>query len=90
MIREPNLNEIKRLFQSNNLNKKIVNFQVMTGTTSGVVIKVEAERGDKYVLKFDHPSEINLAVRFLKGYQNSELLPNIFFVSLDRIYLVRQ
>lgn len=88
MFFEPNLNEINKLIQMNSLKIEIINFQVMSGTTNGLVLLLESEQGNKYVLKFDHPSEINLAVRLLKAYQSSELLSRIVFVAPDESYFI--
>src|SRR5690606_27653380 len=85
---EPNLIEINRLFQNNNLDIVIDKFQVMNGTTNGIVMKLEAEKGMKYVLKFDRSYEINLAVKFLEAYHDSQLLPQIVFASPDESYFI--
>ncbi|SES88748.1 phosphotransferase [Paenibacillus sp. NFR01] len=88
MIFEPNVVNINRLFVENNLDINIVGFQVMSGTTNGLIVKLTSEQGDKYVLKFDPPNEIQLAVRLLEAYQSSDLLPKIIFVAPDESYFV--
>lgn len=44
MIFEPNLVDINRLFRMNNLNINIADFQVMSGTTDGLIVKLTSEQ----------------------------------------------
>jgi len=83
-----NLIEINRLFEINNIHIEINKFQLLTGTTNGVVYRLESVDGNKYVLKFDHPNEIELTVRLLNTYPHSKLFPNIICVANDQSYII--
>jgi len=88
MVFEPNLTEINRLFQHHQLKTEISKFQVMSGTTDGIVLKLESIQGEKMVLKFDRPNEIRIAEQLLTTYRKSELLSKVIYVAPDHSFLI--
>lgn len=88
MILEPTIQEINELFQSHQINDEIVGVQRLSGTTSGLVLRLESTQDNKYILKFDDPSQIQLVQKLLETYQNSELLPKILLTAQDSSYFV--
>ncbi|MDQ0092044.1 hypothetical protein J2T12_005488 [Paenibacillus anaericanus] len=88
MILEPTIQEINELFQLHQINDEIVGVQRLSGTTSGLVLRLESTQDNKYILKFDDPSQIQLVQKLLETYQNSELLPKILLTAQDSSYFV--
>lgn len=88
MIFEPTIQEINELFRLHQINDEIVGVQRLSGTTSGLVLRLESTQDNKYILKFDDPSQIQLVQKLLEIYQNSELLTKILLTAQDSSYFV--
>ncbi|AZK47922.1 phosphotransferase [Paenibacillus lentus] len=88
MLLEPTLNEINKLFRLHGMNDEIIRLRRLSGTTDGLVLRVESSKDDKYILKYDSPKQIQLVEQLLSVYKNSILLPNILHSSQDSTYLV--
>lgn len=88
MILEPTVHEINKLFQLNNINNEIIGIQRMSGTTSGLVLRLESNQNNKYILKFDNPIHIKLVELLLNTYKESVLLPKILFTAQDKSHFV--
>lgn len=88
MIIEPNIQEINKIFQFHRINDEIIGFQRLSGTTSGLVLRLESIQDNKYILKYDYPNEIQLVEQLLNVYQNSTLLPKVLFTSQEKTLLV--
>ncbi|MFC7681728.1 hypothetical protein [Paenibacillus sp. GCM10028914] len=84
MILEPTIYEINKLFQLHQIDDEIIEIQRMSGTTSGLVLKLESNQNNKYILKFDHPKQIQLVEQLLNTYKSSALLPKILFTGQDK------
>lgn len=76
---EPTIESINVLFQKHKINDQIVSFQRLSGTTSGLVLRLESKNEYKYILKFDNPSQIGLVEQLLHTYEHSVLLPKVLF-----------
>ncbi|WP_239616800.1 phosphotransferase [Cohnella mopanensis] len=81
---EPNIQEINEILRKHNFKDQITNIQKISGTTDGLVLKLD----DKYILKFDHPDQIDLAEQLLSTYQSSHLLPRLLFTASDKTYFL--
>lgn len=88
MITEPTLQAINERFQHHNINEKMVKIDKLSGTTAGIVYRLESELNIKYILKFDEPIQIQIVEQLLSTYQDSALLPKVLFVAQDQSYFV--
>lgn len=88
MILEPTIHEINKLFRFHCVKDEIIGFQKLSGTTSGLILKLESNQDNKYILKYDYPNQIQLVEQLLSTYKNSELLPKILFLSQDKSHFV--
>ncbi|WP_231885808.1 hypothetical protein [Sporosarcina psychrophila] len=66
-----------------NLNKQRIT-KMKSGTTDGLVYSVSENNVPKYVLKLDHPKQINFASRFFHTYQNVRLLPKLYYTDPEK------
>ena len=57
-MNELTLDDIRTLFQQHGIDEKITHVRQLSGTTEGLVLKLDAERGESYILKFETPDEI--------------------------------
>jgi hypothetical protein len=85
---EPTLHQVNALFQNHHINDEIVKIQRLSGTTAGLVLKLESEQEHKYILKFDNPNDIQLVEQLLSTYESSVLLPKVLLTAKDRSYFV--
>ena len=85
---EPTLEKINQEFRAQNLKEEIITHQKLSGTTAGLIYKLESKQGIKYILKYDDPQEIRIVEQFLNLYQNSTLLPQILYTAFDKSYYV--
>ncbi|MBQ4898735.1 hypothetical protein KB559_07790 [Paenibacillus sp. Marseille-P2973] len=85
---EPTIESINVLFQKHKINDQIVSYQRLSGTTSGLVLRLESKNEYKYILKFDNPSQIGLVEQLLHTYEHSVLLPKVLFSAEDSSYFV--
>ncbi|MOA28009.1 hypothetical protein D3C78_1489210 [compost metagenome] len=60
----------------------------LKGTTDGVIYHLEVSNEPKYVLKFDHVTQVRLVEQFLEMYQNSILLPKLVYTAPDKTYFI--
>ncbi|GAA0133974.1 aminoglycoside phosphotransferase family protein [Paenibacillus sp. YSY-4.3] len=88
MILESAIKDINKLFQLNDINDEITRVLRLSGTTSGLVLRLDSMQGEKYILKYDDPDQNQLAAQFLNTYRDSLLLPRILIASPDSTYLV--
>ncbi|GIP56710.1 hypothetical protein [Paenibacillus woosongensis] len=88
MILEPTIQDINKLFRLHHIYDEIIEFVRLSGTTSGLVLRLDSIRGEKYILKYDDPFQIQLAAQFLDTYKDSVLLPKNLFASQDSTYIV--
>ncbi|ANS76801.1 hypothetical protein AWM70_21275 [Paenibacillus yonginensis] len=85
---EPTIESVNVLFQEHQMNDEIVSFQRLSGTTSGLVLRLESKHGSKYILKFDNPNQIELVKQLIDTYKNSVLLPKVLLSAKDSSYFV--
>ncbi|QYK63331.1 phosphotransferase [Paenibacillus sp. S25] len=85
---EHNIETINRLLQQHHINDEIVSFQRLSGTTSGIVLRLESKNGIKYILKSDNPIQIELVEHLLHTYTHSLLLPKVLLSAQDKSYFV--
>jgi len=69
-----------------NLNEQDIN--MMKGTTDGIVYTLSENGTPKYVLKLDHPQQIDFVEQFLKAYQNVSLLPKLLYTDPEKEFIV--
>ncbi|MET3656951.1 phosphotransferase [Sporosarcina psychrophila] len=70
-----------------NLNKQRIT-KMKSGTTDGLVYSVSENNVPKYVLKLDHPKQINFASRFFHTYQNVRLLPKLYYTDPEKKFIL--
>jgi|GEM_PF-406036 len=85
---EPTIYNVNKLFQKHQINDEVVQIQRLSGTTTGLVLKVESRRNNKYILKFDSPNQIQLVEQLLNKYKHSALLPKVLLTADDSTYFV--
>ncbi|AOZ90993.1 hypothetical protein [Paenibacillus crassostreae] len=85
---EITISEINTLFQLHNIKDQVVQLQRLSGTTNGIVLRLESIQGSKYILKFDYPNQIHLVEQLLNTYKNSVLLPKILFTAQDNSHFL--
>ncbi|MEJ8303909.1 hypothetical protein [Saccharibacillus sacchari] len=85
---EPTLQHANELFQKHGVREEIVRVRPLSGTTTGLVLKLETRQKNEYILKFDHPPSIRSVNRLLRLYQSSALLPQVLLTANDDSYLV--
>jgi hypothetical protein len=85
-MNELTLDDIRTLFQQHGIDEKITHVRQLSGTTEGLVLKLDAERGESYILKFETPGEIRTVERLLRAYERSPLLPKVLFTAEDGSY----
>lgn len=85
---EPTIYKVNSLFQNHQINDEIVQVQRLSGTTAGLVLRLESKQENKYILKFDNPNEIQLVEQLLNTYEDSVLLPKVLLTAQDRSYFV--
>ncbi|GGO03141.1 phosphotransferase [Saccharibacillus kuerlensis] len=83
---EPTLPHMNDLFLRHGVHEEIVGIQKLSGTTTGLVLKLESRQENAYILKFDHPESIQSANRLLRTYENSKLLPKVLLTAADHSY----
>ncbi|MGG3507715.1 hypothetical protein ABES58_19800 [Paenibacillus lautus] len=86
MMLDTSIKEINKLFRFHHIDDEIIGIQRLSGTTSGLVLKLESQKGNTYILKYDHPNQIQSGECFFNTYKNSTLLPNVLFTASDRSY----
>ncbi|ASA22515.1 hypothetical protein [Paenibacillus donghaensis] len=60
----------------------------LSGTTDGVVCLLKVEDEPKYVLKYDDPRSIAAVQSLHKAYQNSQLLPKLYYTAPDQSFML--
>ncbi|QMV40034.1 aminoglycoside phosphotransferase family protein [Cohnella cholangitidis] len=85
---ELNVQEINDILRKQNIQDEITKVQKISGTTDGLVFRLEDDTDAKYILKFDRPDQILLAEQLLSTYQSSDLLPKILFTAPDKSHLL--
>lgn len=85
-MNEPTLDAIRSLFQRHGVDNDITGLRQLSGTTAGRVLKLDTERGESYILKFETPGEIRTVERLLRTYDRSPLLPEVLFTAEDHSY----
>lgn len=85
---EPTIESVNVLFQKHQITDEIVSVQRLSGTTTGLVLRLESRQDSKYILKFDHPGQIGSVEQFLHTYEHSVLLPKVLFSAKDSSYFV--
>lgn len=88
MITEPTIHEINIIFHLHGIEDEIIRFQRLSGTTSGLVLRLESIQDKKYILKYDSPNEIQLVEQLMNTYKSSPLLPKVCFTSPYKSYFV--
>lgn len=88
MIAEPTLIEIHQLLQSHQMNEEIVDVRRLSGTTDGLVLRLESAQGNKYILKYDQPDQIRQVERLLTAYRSSPLLSKVLFTAPDKSHML--
>ncbi|WP_334076675.1 phosphotransferase [Paenibacillus sanfengchensis] len=83
---EPTIESVNLIFQKHLINIEIVSFQILSGTTSGLVLRLKSRDGNRYILKFDTPNQIELVEELLIIYKDSVLLPNVLLSAQDKSY----
>jgi len=85
---EPTIQEINRMLERHQVNDEIVEIKRLSGTTGGLVYRLESKQDHKYILKFDERDQIQIVEQLLKAYSNSLLLPKVLFVAPDQSYFI--
>lgn len=88
MRTEITLHEVNDIFRSYIGRGEIINMKRLSGTTSGLVYKLESDQGQAYTLKFDEPYQIEMVGRLLETYQSSPLLPNLLYTAPDHSFFI--
>lgn len=88
MITEINLQEINKILSECSISDIITGVKKLKGTTEGVVYHLEVSNEPKYVLKFDHMTQVLLVEQFLNMHQNSTLLPQLIYTAPDKTYFI--
>ena len=70
-----------------NLNKQRIT-KMKSGTTDGLVYSSSEHNVPKYVLKLDHPKQINFASRFFHTYQNVRLFPKLYYTDPEKKFIL--
>jgi hypothetical protein len=75
------------------LNKRIIDFNepdinMLKGTTEGLVYTLSENATPKYVIKYDHPQEIEFVERFLHSCRNVSLLPEWLYTDPQKEFIV--
>jgi hypothetical protein len=84
----PSIDGINKTLKLHNFDDEIISFEKKSGTTDGLVIRLESKQGTKYILKFDNPIHIRFVEKFLNTYKGSQLLPEVHFSSDDKSYFL--
>lgn len=88
MITEPSLQEINEILGQCDISDQITNVKRLKGTTEGVVYLLGVSNEAKYVLKFDHMTQVLSVGQFLEMYQHSILLPQLVCTAPDKTYFI--
>ncbi|KGE17141.1 phosphotransferase [Paenibacillus wynnii] len=88
MTLEPTLEEINELFQLHHIRDEIVMIKKLSGTTSGLVYRLDSQLNNHYILKFDDPDQVRLVSDFLKHHPNSTLMPKVLYTASDHSHLI--
>ncbi|MFD0692825.1 phosphotransferase [Paenibacillus sp. GCM10027628] len=89
MLGEARVNGImKELHEKGIFDSDHVVLSKMKGTTEGLIYIVSENNESKYVLKLDHPEQINLAELFLQTYQRTSLLPKLLYTDPAKTFIV--
>ncbi|NGZ76683.1 phosphotransferase [Saccharibacillus alkalitolerans] len=83
---EPTLHNVNDLFRRHGVREEIVRIEKLSGTTAGLVLKLESRQENAYVLKFDHPDSVRPVRRLLEAYASSPLLPQVLLTAEDDSY----
>lgn len=83
---ELTLDDIRSLFQKHGIDEPLAYIHKLSGTTAGLVLKLDAESRESYILKFETPGEIRTVERLLRAYERSPLLPKVLFTAEDGSY----
>ncbi|CAM4010788.1 phosphotransferase [Saccharibacillus endophyticus] len=76
--------EVDQLFRHYHIDRKVTHAEKLSGTTSGVVWKAVTQSGEAYIVKQDHPEQLEAVQQFLDTHKNSKLLPDVLFAAEDR------
>ncbi|WP_379139140.1 phosphotransferase [Paenibacillus sp. sgz500958] len=88
MNNEPNLKEINKLFQDHISDDEIINIQRLSGTTAGLIYRLESSQNHKYILKYDAPEQIQIVNRIFNAYPDSSLLPKVLYTAPDLTHYI--
>jgi hypothetical protein len=81
-------NIIKNLQDKGIINLNDQDINMMKGTTVGVVYTLSEKGTPKYVLKIDHPEQIDFVEQFLQAYQDVSLLPKLLYTDPEKEFIV--